>query len=99
MKTEVVDLRYQDFDVYIGRGKAQHNHFGNPFAISAYRSRDEVCNMFEQWLGGDPEFADVEPERRVWILEHLEELRGKRLGCFCHPLRCHGDFYVRLLEG
>lgn len=28
----------------------------------------------------------------------LEPLRGKRLACWCHPLPCHGDVIVELLE-
>jgi len=47
---------------------------------------------FERWVrtSDDP--------RAVWIREHLEELRGKRLGCWCRPrFACHGDVYVKLL--
>ena len=29
----------------------------------------------------------------------VEGLRGKRLGCFCMPLRCHGMVIVEYLEG
>ncbi len=28
----------------------------------------------------------------------LHKLKGKRLGCWCHPDKCHGDILVELLE-
>jgi len=31
------------------------------------------------------------------LWEDLEALRGKNLGCWCHPKRCHGDVLVKLL--
>ena len=35
-----------------------------------------------------------------WIPERLplDPLRGKRLGCYCAPAKCHGDVLVELLE-
>lgn len=37
---------------------------------------------------------DIVPDR----LKELEELRGKILVCFCHPLPCHGDILIKWLE-
>jgi len=35
-----------------------------------------------------------------WLLERArKEFKGKRLGCWCKPLACHGDIWVELLEG
>lgn len=28
----------------------------------------------------------------------VEALRGKKLGCHCHPMPCHGDVIVEYLE-
>ncbi len=42
---------------------------------------------FERRVETDPEF-----KRRVL------ELRGKTLGCFCKPGRCHGDVIVEWIE-
>ena len=56
--------------------------WGNPFVIGKHGDRDEVCDRFErEVLPG----LDVEP------------LRGKDLGCYCAPLRCHGDSILRKL--
>lgn len=39
------------------------------------------------------------PERRAEILENLEDLRGKVLGCWCEePLPCHGRVLIKLLD-
>jgi len=32
------------------------------------------------------------------LLKDLHELKGKRLGCWCKPLPCHGDILVGLAE-
>lgn len=32
------------------------------------------------------------------LIEDMKILKGKRLGCFCKPLSCHGDIIVSILE-
>jgi hypothetical protein len=32
------------------------------------------------------------------LLNRLDELKGKTLGCWCRPLPCHGDVLVELIE-
>ena len=79
-------------------------HFGNPFshlpssAATVYvSSRDEACDRHLSWLRKQTDL-DVEPERRDWILDNLHLMRGRDLGCYCHPLRCHGANYLLLLS-
>lgn len=64
------------FDIYIGRG----SRWGNPFPIERGADREAVIRRFEDHLRDSPE-----------LLEGLEELSGKSLGCFCAPKPCHGD--------
>jgi uracil-DNA glycosylase len=72
----VVNKNTEDFDVDITRkGK-----WGNPFRIGADGSRLEVIKKYENWL---PKQDD--------LLKQLPELSGKRLGCVCAPLICHGE--------
>jgi hypothetical protein len=40
---------------------------------------------------------EVHVRRSPALMASLEELRGKRLGCWCAPGPCHGDVLVRLL--
>ena len=32
------------------------------------------------------------------LMNSLSELRGKRLGCWCKPERCHGNVLIELLN-
>ena len=49
--------------------------------------RERVIAAYREWVVAQPE-----------LLGSLEELRGRRLGCWCAPRRCHGDVLVELLE-
>ena len=71
------------YDVYIGRP----SKWGNPYTIGKDGTREEVIEKYRQYLGV-----------RAELIEALPELRGKRLGCFCKPLACHGDVLVEMLE-
>lgn len=97
--TKVVKIGKAPYDVYIGRPKlANTMHWGNPFGLSGDKAavrvstRTEAMQRFWGWLEGTGD-QKVEPERRRWILDNLEQLRGKRLGCFCMPQPCHGLIY------
>jgi len=78
-----VNIRKGDCDVYIGR----RSKWGNPFIMGPDGTRAEVIAKFEEWIMEQPE-----------LLADLPSLRGKRLGCFCAPLECHGDVLVRLAD-
>jgi len=97
--TEVVHLRHSDFDIYIGRKtRGGQHHYGNPFKIGEDGTREEVIEAYRLWLEGTA-YQDVEPERRAWILTNLYKLKGKRLGCYCSPLPCHGDVLKEIVDG
>jgi hypothetical protein len=88
--TTVVNLRRtSSYDVYVGRaGKGLSGYFGNPFNDG---TRESNIERFRQYfldrVGKDSAF-------RSKVLA----LRGKRLGCFCKPLRCHGDVIKAWLD-
>ena len=104
--TTVVHFKKAPYDVYIGRpSTGGHEHFGNPFthkegtrAKLVMPTRKEAIEAFGEWLEG-VSHPDVNPEQRAWILAHLEDLRGKRLGCWCAPLACHGHVLARIVDG
>ena len=83
MDTIVVNIITEEFDVYIGRG----SQWGNPFVIGKDGDRDEVIDKYKDYIADHPS-----------LLRDLVKLRGKRLGCYCKPLRCHGDVLVELIE-
>ena len=82
--TCVVHLRRAADDVRIDR----QTMWGNPFKIGRDGTREEVIAKYEVWIKTQPE-----------LMAALPELRGKRLGCWCAPVACHGDVLARLAEG
>lgn len=96
--------------IYIGRPYADaspakmEQHFGNPFSsihtatpTIKVNSREEAVENFELWIRGKA-FKNVEPSRRQWILDNLDLLKDKHLGCWCAPRLCHGEIYIKLLK-
>ncbi len=79
--TRVVNKEDAAYDVYIGRP----SKWRNPYKIGRDGDRAEVIAKFEAYIMGRPD-----------LLAQLPELRGKRLGCHCAPLPCHGDVLARL---
>jgi len=82
LATTVVNLRYEEYDVYIGRG----SKWGNKYVIGRDGNREEVVDKYEK---------DIRQNEH--LLSLLYELKNKRLGCFCKPLSCHGDVLVKLI--
>ena len=80
-KTKVVHCKKSPYDIYIGRP----GKWGNPFEIGKDGDRKTVIAKYRDYISNSPLLADI------------EELRGKRLGCWCKPAKCHGDVLVELL--
>lgn len=55
--------------------------WGNPFVLGPDGDRDTVIRRYAE------EHLPYQPS----LLAALSELRGKTLGCWCAPARCHGD--------
>lgn len=85
--TELVNIAHSGCDVYIGRGSP----FGNPYVLGVDGDRDEVIRLYKihfiEKLMRDPGFS-----------AKVEALRGKKLGCHCSPLACHGDVILEYLK-
>ncbi len=69
--------------VHIGRP----SKWGNPFKMKIDRyigeisgERQRVVEMYRLWINTQPD-----------LLKALSELKGKNLGCYCSPKKCHGD--------
>jgi hypothetical protein len=90
--TQVVNIRRDGYDVYIGRaGKGHDGYFGNPFRLGMNETRGATLEKYREYfynrLRSDPEFK-----------ERIESLKGKTLGCFCKPNPCHGDIIKEYLD-
>lgn len=89
----VVHFKKQPYDVDITRPGPWGNPFSHKpskYAIAIVGSRQQAIAAFEDWLLNSPD------EKAVWMREHLDDLRGKVLGCWCAPQQCHGEVLARL---
>lgn len=58
----------------------------NPYSTKKF-SREQAMAMYANDL-----------LRKSDLLERLPELRGKILGCWCHPEACHGDVLIQRIQ-
>ncbi len=65
----------------------RRSKWGNPFVIGKHGTRDEVIDRYRERLQHDPE-----------KMKRTGDLAGKVLGCWCHPLRCHGCELIRVIS-
>ena len=93
--TTVVNLRKDEYDVYIGRGRKglipdppEYGCFGNPFDKNT-RSKNiaDFKEYFDSRIKNDPKFKEA-----------ILTLKDKRIACFCKPLPCHGDVIAEWLD-
>lgn len=85
-----VHLKREPCDVRIDRGTP----WGNPFELGADGDRAAVIQQHRDWLANaDSPITDGKGRtfNPAWAREHLPDLAGKRLGCWCAPKACHGD--------
>jgi hypothetical protein len=90
---QIVHVKQLPYDVYIGReyDDLPASKWGNPFKIGKDGTREEVIAKYEQYL-----------VQNYQLMESLNELRGKTLGCWCKTKEnpdcpCHGDILVKHL--
>ena len=92
-KTKVVNKYKYPFDVYIGRrAKLSFTKYdyGNPYSVKRFGREgclEQYKQFFDYMIINDPIFK-----------EKILELKGKILGCYCKPKKCHGDIIVEWLE-
>lgn len=79
----VVHCKKSKYDVYIGRP----SKWGNPFEIGKDGDREEVIRKYHDWILTQDN-----------LLKELHTLENKILGCWCYPLRCHGDILIKLIN-
>jgi Domain of unknown function (DUF4326) len=60
--------------------------WGNIFVLDKDGDRDTVCDSYRTYIVRKPD-----------LVEQLESLRGKVLGCHCYPKRCHGNELIEVL--
>lgn len=81
----VVNKYNSDFDINIQRGTI----WGNPYSSEQYG--DKAIPLFKEY------FKKLIKDKTI-TKDHLEVLRGQRLGCTCHPKPCHGEFIAKVVN-
>ena len=64
----------------------------NPYRVGVDGDRDQVIDRYKWWV------ADRIASSPATYVPLLRSLKGKTLGCRCHPLPCHGDVLVDLIN-
>ena len=86
MNTHFHVLKYaKDKEIY--KQIDRYSEFGNPFWLDTDGTRDECCEGY----------IDFYKHKRS-LHQKIKDLKGKVLGCHCHPLRCHGDYLKELVD-
>jgi hypothetical protein len=110
-RVRVVNVRTgEPFDEYIGRPMFRGRHrlrgspYANPFRLRNPRDdaeRARVLAAFDAWVRTSDEPG------AAWVREHVHELRGKTLACWCapaggltaaDPLVCHGQILAAMAD-
>lgn len=105
-QTRAVNVRIEDCDVYAGRPRrlrrpgrwdridprevpeGEYGWLGNPYDV---REQADAIEAFRSYF--EQRVVDDEPFR-----ESVIALKGKRLGCFCKPSKCHADIIAAWVE-
>ncbi len=87
MQTNVVNIKRDKCDIYIGRP----SDFGNPFSIGLHGNRQQVIEQFKEYF-----YEKISNNERFKNL--ILNLKGKTLGCYCSPLPCHGDIIIEWIN-
>jgi hypothetical protein len=95
MTTRVINIKtLEPYDVYIGNLVRFHperypqTKWGNPYSkyLKKY-GREKVIKMHREYLFDN-----------LGLLTQINELKGKILGCWCKPAKCHGDILAELAD-
>ena len=74
-------------NIYVGRANrfTSDAKWGNPFIIGRDGDRKQVVELYEQYILGNDK-----------LLDSINELKGKVLGCWCDPDQCHAEILHKL---
>jgi hypothetical protein len=88
-------------NIYIGRGgivfidnerfPKESSPFCNPFKVGRDGNREEVISKYKSYIL-------KKLNQNSDLREELKNMRGKNLGCWCHPEKCHGDILLEILN-
>jgi len=80
--------RGQPYDIYVGRNP----RYGDPKWGNPYRGHGDPARRLRAIMLYETVYLPSRPD----LIAGLGELRGRVLGCHCHPLPCHACVLARL---
>lgn len=92
MKTKVVHIKKEPYDLYVGRPTI----WGNPFSHKpgGYVKPTNIVATREEAVEKFREYAKTNKR----ILETLHMLKGKTLACWCAPKACHAHVLAEMAD-
>ena len=88
-------------NVYIGRKGVvfidkkrfpkNSSNFANPYKIGQHGTREDVLVKYKNYILN-------KLENNEQLMRELVSLRGKNLGCWCCPNKCHGNILLELID-
>ncbi len=85
--TDLATIKYaEDNDLYVRADR--YSDWGNPFEMGKDGDRNEVCFNYET------HYLPYKPS----LLNKINNLKGKALGCWCSPEKCHCDSLINLIK-
>ena len=66
----------------------RNSQWGNPYELGKDGDRDTVCNSHIYYF-----------KKKLSLHQQLMDIKGKVLGCWCYPERCHGNYLKDLADG
>lgn len=91
----------KDNNIYIGRSRVvfidgirypfENSIWSNPYKINDTQSREQVLELYYEYI-------KKKIEKEPTLVDELIKLKGKKLGCWCKPDKCHGDILLDLIK-
>ena len=66
----------------------RNSAWGNPYELGKDGDRDTVCESYMYYF-----------KKKLSLHQQLMDIKGKVLGCWCYPERCHGNYLIDLADG
>jgi len=66
----------------------RNSQWGNPYELGKDGDRETVCDSHIYYF-----------KKKLSLHQQLMDLKGKVLGCWCYPERCHGNYLKDLADG
>ena len=66
----------------------RNSQWGNPYELGKDGNRETVCDSHIYYF-----------KKKLSLHQQLMDIKGKVLGCWCYPEKCHGDYLKKLADG